>query len=348
MTEETVRAVVDFLADVPFACEPLSVVWHAGEPLAAPVTFYEHAFRCFAAGSRGRRFRHCIQTNATLIDDNWCSLISDWSVSVGVSLDGPETIHNAHRVDRSGRGTFARTISGVRQLQKHDIPFHVLTVLTNDSLLAADEMWNCYTDLGVSMVGFNVEEIEGANRTSSVGSPEMPDAFRAFMARIAELEASDWPWIKVREFEDARRLLTAPVGTAPHRSDNTPGAILSVDVNGNVSTFSPELLGVKDSRYGSFCWANVYTGKWSDIIRAPGFHRAWNDIAIGVQHCQDSCAYFELCGGGSPSNKLAENGTFASTETLHCRLHVKAIADVMMDVIERELSSAKAIVADSP
>src|ERR1700694_4599570 len=86
MAMQTVQAVVRFIRDVPVAREPLGVVWHAGEPLAVPTSFYESAFECFASDPEVVPVRQHIQTNGVLIDDSWCSLFKRWSVYVGISI----------------------------------------------------------------------------------------------------------------------------------------------------------------------------------------------------------------------------------------------------------------------
>jgi uncharacterized protein len=108
-------------------------------------------------------------------------------------------------------------------------------------------------------------------------------------------------------------------------------------VEGNISTFSPELLGFKNLRYGNFTWGNVHSDTWDTFPENQAFRKANSDIAAGVVKCKSSCKYFAMCGGGDPSNKLAETGTFDSTETQHCRLHVQAVADVVIEKVGGEL-----------
>jgi len=121
------------------------------------------------------------------------------------------------------------------------------------------------------------------------------------------------------------------------RADNRPGAIINIDVAGNVTTFSPELLGVEDERYGKFHWGNVHTDDWQAVVSNPGFQQAYSDILVGIEQCRNSCAYFSVCGGGNPSNKLGELRTFAGAETQYCRLHVQAFADIVIDELEHEI-----------
>jgi uncharacterized protein len=62
-----------------------------------------------------------------------------------------------------------------------------------------------------------------------------------------------------------------------------------------------------------------------------------DEINRGIEMCRAECKYFPVCGGGDPSNKMFENGTFASTTTLYCRLTKKRVADFVMDAIESRL-----------
>ena len=65
-----------------------------------------------------------------------------------------------------------------------------------------------------------------------------------------------------------------------------------------------------------------------------------DDIQRGIAKCRDTCQYFSVCGGGTPANKLAENGTFDSTETMNCRLTIQALCDVVLEGVESELGIA--------
>jgi uncharacterized protein len=334
VTLDTIRAVVNFLNGVVVAKEPLTICWHAGEPLVVPVSFYEEAFEEFA--SSPTKLQQNIQTNGTLIDDEWCLLFKKWSVQIGLSIDGPKAIHDAHRRDRSGSGTFDRAMRGLSKLREHDIPFSLLAVLTRDSLERADELWNFFRSTGTRYVGFNIDEREGVHLSPSLETSEHFDSLKRFMSRIAELQAQD-PTVEFREIRNMRNHLTAPIGTEMTKGDNQPGAIWNVDCDGNVTTFSPELLGQRHLHYGTFAWGNVHTDKWTDIIQHPGFQRTWRDIEAGVDLCRESCQYFSVCGGGCPSNKLAEFSTFVGSETRCCRFNVQAVADAMIERLECEM-----------
>jgi uncharacterized protein len=277
------------------------------------------------------------QTNATLISAEWCAYFRRHEVHVGVSVDGPEFLHDRCRRTRRGEGTHARVLRGIRLLHSDGIPFHVITVLTADALDYPDELFDFYREHGVRSVGFNVEEIEGPHTASSLGAVGTPERFRQFLARFLELACAGDPPLSVREFDtSAGVLLRTRCGPDARTQENKPWAIVSVDCEGNFATYSPELLGQSSLRHGSFALGNVATDPLDAVVASARFRRMEDEIARGVAMCRASCPYFAFCGGGAPANKYFENGTFASTETLFCRLHKKVCIDVTLGVLERD------------
>jgi uncharacterized protein len=317
---------------------PFTVVWHAGEPLVLPPAFYADAFTRLAGHNTcGVPITHSFQTNATLLDDAWCDFIAAHGLRIGVSVDGPAFLHDRCRKTRQGAGTLARVLDGMARLRAHAIPFHVITVLTRASLDYPDELFDFYRDEGVDRVGFNIEEIEGPNTASTLDAPDVRAALTRFLARFYDLAERADPPLHVREFDSTRTaLLHPPDAPRPPDHQHTPLAILSVDCAGNFSTFSPELLGLPSSHYGSFALGNILTDVLADAMNTPRLQAMWTDIRAGVARCRASCPYFDYCGGGSPGNKYFENGSFDSTETLFCRLSRQALVDVVLDKLERQ------------
>ena len=82
-------------------------------------------------------------------------------------------------------------------------------------------------------------------------------------------------------------------------------------------------------------WATSIATALVDLPFAAAFARMRDDIDAGVAMCREKCEYFSVCGGGEPVNKLAENGSFASTETTYCRLTKMRATDLVLDALER-------------
>lgn len=321
-----------------------TVVWHAGEPLVMPISFYREAIQIIRRNNSRRVIvNHSFQTNGTPITNEWCDFIQEYQLRIGVSIDGPHFLHDRHRKTRSGRGTWSNVMRGIAKLSEHKIPFHVITVLTADSLDYPDEMFSFYKEYGIRQIGFNVEEIEGVNRASSLLGDGVRERFSAFMSQFYDLVENSAEQFAVREFQSATSAIMSGGFTAEAQmQETTPFAIISVDCLGNFSTFSPELLGLTSPEYGDFAFGNVMTDSFDSILSKPKFTAVARDIAAGVQRCRDTCEYFSYCGGGAPVNKYFENGSFDSTETMFCRLSKQAVLNVVLEKLETKVAALSA------
>jgi uncharacterized protein len=314
----------------------VTVVWHAGEPMVLPIDFYRRAFRLIERlKPPDLVVTHSFQTNGTLIDDSWCEFFAEEHVSVGVSVDGPQRLHDINRVTRSGRGTFERTIAGIRRLRRHAVPFHVISVLSAESLAAPGEMFDFYLAEGIDRVCFNVEESEGDHVSRSFGEAGIADAYYRFLREFWRLAAtSPDKFAFIREIDDATQQVLRPKEARFHNQLVEPFAITSMDWAGNLATFSPELLGLKNPAYDDFIIGNINRDRLIELPTRPAFTRMLADINAGVELCRRSCEYFSICGGGEPVNKLAENGSFISTETTFCRMTKMRTSDLVLDLLD--------------
>jgi len=319
-----------------WAAPHLTVIWHAGEPLVAPVAFYREAF---AAIERLRppsvAVRHAFQTNGMLIDDGWCALFRDWKVGVGVSLDGPRELHDANRKTRSGAGTFDRTVAGIRRLQAAELPFHVISVLSSASLDDPDGLLDFYLEHGIDHVCFNVEESEGSHVSQLFAGEGLQRRYEAFLRRFWHRARADGRVKFVREIDLAIPRVFRPSEARTRNVQVEPLAMLNVDSHGNVSSFSPELLGLKNAAYGDFLLGNINTQSLQSIHEACLKSALHRDIQQGVAACRAECEYFSVCGGGAPVNKLFENGSFTSTTTSYCTLTQIVPTDLILEAYGR-------------
>ena len=337
VAESTLRNLFSQVFVSGWARDGLSVVWHAGEPMVLPIDFYRRAFALIdTLKPAGLTVTHSFQTNGTLIDDAWCEFIAEMHIGVGVSVDGPQRLHDRNRVTRSGRGTFDKTIAGIRRLKQHGVPFHVISVLTKESLAAPEELFDFYFAEGIDHVCFNVEESEGEHRSESFAEVGIEDAYYDFLSEFWRLSAAHPGKIGfIREIDDAQRNVFRPRDTGIHNQLATPFAITSMDWTGNIATFSPELLGLKNALYDDFVLGNVNRDRLVDLAEGPLLARMCADIDRGVAMCRENCEYFSVCGGGEPVNKLFENGSFASTETVFCRMTKMRATDLVLDRLDR-------------
>jgi uncharacterized protein len=334
MSFTTLEQIFRVLFASPFVGEKVPCVWHASEPLVLPISFYRQAFEIQNRwNTTGARVTNAFQTNATLITQQWCDFFREHEVQIGVSIDGPRALHDAHRVDRKDRGTFDRAMKGIELLRANNIPFSAIAVITSDTIQHPDEFWHFFHELQPIRLGLNPEEVEGCNSHSSLHSEEGIAQYKQFLQRLLTLNTQSQSFLSIREFDVL--LQRIQVGQEMDQADtNTPLAILNFDLEGNISTFSPEMLSITHPIYDKITFGNVFTHSLEDIFTHTKFTRVNTLIQQGVARCKESCQYFALCGGGTPSNKLYETGAFNTTETNACRLHIKAVTDTLLEYLE--------------
>lgn len=326
----------------PFLKEEVTICWHAGEPLAAGLQFYEAAFAKIEEVAQtylpeSIDYFHSFQSNGLLLTQPFCDLFKQYPVHVGISVDGPAFLHNAHRKTRAGLGSHAGTIQGIKLLKQNDIPMSAIAVITADALDYPDEMFDFFMAQGIVDVGFNMEETEGIHTQSSLAQSDTEGRYRAFLRRIWERIATTENAFQLREFEEICSQIY--VRSRLSNTDmNHPFRLVNIDCQGNFSTFDPELLSMPTKDYGDFVLGNVAEISFEDACQTDKFKRIYQDMAAGVAQCQQSCEYFGLCGGGAGSNKYWENGSFNSTETQACRYRIKAVADIVLENLERSLN----------
>ncbi len=319
----------------------LTLIWHAGEPLAVPISWYEEAIATIRRIiPPGAKINHSFQSNGTLINQKWCDFIRREQISIGLSIDGPAFLHDAHRKTRKGVGTHEAAIRGLNLLRQNGIPFHVISVITREALDRAKEIYDHFESLGIERVGFNIEEVEADHTASTLNSGE--DArVKEFYETIFALQ-KERRSMSVREFEAARHKILSGVTLRnfdfPWLNEQIrPFGIVSIDCEGNFSTYSPELLGMPVKPYGDFSFGNVTREHFLDALETPKFQEVLKDIQSGIKKCAATCSYYGYCGGGAPANKYYENGSFASTQTMYCHYSVQMPIDIVLADIEKDL-----------
>ena len=326
------------ILESPYAGPEFSLVWHAGEPLTLPTSWYDQATEIIYRsldrfGAQDIQFDQHVQTNATLINDAWCDCFHRNRLIVGISVDGPEDIHDAHRRFRNGRGSHALAMKGIETLHRNDVHFHCISVLTAEAMEQPERMYRFFRDHGINDVGFNVEEQEGINTSSSMQGADMEAKYRDFLRAFWRLSEQDGYPVILREFDQVISLIQGNQRMTQNEL-NRPFSILSVDSQGNFSTFDPELLSVASDRYGSFNLGNIRDLSLLDSTQTPRFRQLMDDMSAGVDRCHDGCEYFGLCGGGNGSNKFWEHGTLASSETNACRFGTQIPVQVLLERFE--------------
>ena len=151
-------------------------VWHGGEPTLLGVDFFRKVVELQEPYRDKKQIRNNLQTNGLHLDDEWCEFFRANDFFIGLSLDGPEDIHNRYRKDRRGRGTFERVMQAVRLLQEHGVEFNALACVGRETAYRPLDVDRFFRDAGIRYVQFTpvVERMPGQEAADLGLSLEMP------------------------------------------------------------------------------------------------------------------------------------------------------------------------------
>jgi uncharacterized protein len=128
--------------------------WHGGEPLMRNIGFYRKALRMQKTYGGGRQIDNSLQTNGTLLTDEWCRFFTENRFLVGISVDGPEHCHDRYRKMADGRGSFADVMRGIDLLRKHGVEYNVMTTVNDYNVRYPEECYRFLKDVGSRYIQF--------------------------------------------------------------------------------------------------------------------------------------------------------------------------------------------------
>lgn len=323
MSREIAASVADGIASLN---RPVRVVWHGGEPLTCGLDHFKTLVDVFEDRC-ARYVTHAIQTNGTLIDDEWCRLFREYKFEVGVSVDGFEQ-HNIKRLDMAGRPSHRRVLRGIQFLRDHDIEFAIVSVVHQANLASAHRLYDFAVGCGASVLGVNVEETEGCHQSTL--SPG--ENVTAFWVDLFEAWARN-PAIQIREFTRMLGLMVpeAVLPPLPVGIFDTIDVFPSITVDGAITLLSPEFVDCGEQ----FIVGNIAETPLETLLMDANKFPLVADYVAGVAACRRTCEYFNVCGGGNASNKYFELGRVDGTETMFCRNSVKRVADAILSCVEK-------------
>jgi len=129
-------------------------VWQGGEPTLLGIDFFKRVVELQKPFVGTKTITNSLQTNGTLLTDEWCAFLRRNRFMVGISIDGPKEIHDRYRRDRAGKGTFDQVMRGLRLLQKHKVEYNVLASVARETARQPLDVYRFLRDQGVEFIQF--------------------------------------------------------------------------------------------------------------------------------------------------------------------------------------------------
>jgi uncharacterized protein len=317
----------------------VTIAWQGGEPTLMGVDFFRRALDAVERHRRpGQRYQHTIQTNGTLLTDEWCRLFAENAFLVGISIDGPRQVHDAFRVDKRGGPTFDKVIEGLRLLQAHEVDTNVLCTVNAANQDHPLEVYRFFRDdLGLRHIQL-IPIVERENDTGfqegdSVTERSVdPARWGAFLSAVFdEWVVRDVGDVFVSHFDTA---LASWLGVEPSLCifKETCGQAVALEHNGDVYSCDhfvepTHLLG------------NITTTTMVELVRSPK-QRLFGDAKRDtLPACCRSCGVRFACNGECPKNRftLAPDGeeglNYLCEGYKHFFVHVDGLMRLMADLL---------------
>lgn len=332
------------------------VVWHSGEPLTLPPSYYDEAISHICdlkdkIVGPAVALRFGIQTNGVLITDEWCDFFKrhQKSLDLGVSCDGSAEMHDSYRLSWAGAATHTKTTRGMDLLQANGIRYKIIAVVTNKALAQPDDFYNFFFERRKHLSGFHFNILAQARSNDPGLSYSVNDRalYYAFFRRLLKLshasEEAGEGFVILNFTQCLARILGAQTSDAPSFIEETSAPLksLNVDSRGNVTTFYAGLgIETLSDLYGDgkgFSIGNIFDVSFDEMTRSDKLSRMIHDFKVSTRSCKASCEYFPVCSGGFEVTKKQTLGTFDGSETIECAIHVKTLVDAMLDDISEHL-----------
>lgn len=316
MTEQTLELFIkQYIAaqTVPY----VQFVWHGGEATIRPLEFYRKAIELQRRYGAGMQIENCLQTNGTLLNDEWCRFLHDNNWLVGVSIDGPEEFHNEYRRDRAGKPTFRNTMRGIALLNKHNVEWNAMAVVNDYNADYPGEFYDFFKSIDCRYIQFTpiVERRTNAGALASVSDDPLA-------AQVTEMSVTPQQWgdFLCAVFD---RWVRHDVGkvfvqlfdaTLANKMGVQPGVCTMAPTCGHASAveWNGDLYSCDHFVFSQYRLGNIYD---STIIEMMGSDR---QLRFGeakrtrlAAECRD-CEFLNLCNGECPKNRfiLSADGSY--------------------------------------
>ena len=302
MREQVAKAYLTQLLEAHANAPEVTIAWQGGEPTLMGLSFFSEMVEFAQSLVRPhQRLSHTLQTNATLLDERWAAFLSEKGFLVGVSIDGPEVLHDAFRVDKKGRPTHARVLRGLRHLREHDVEYNILCSVHAANADHPREVYRFLRDdCGARFIQFIpiVEHEPSEDDPEAVSSHSVaPQAWGRFLSEVfEEWVATDVGRVFVQIFDTTlASFMGAPPGICVFAK--TCGDAVALEHNGDLYAcdhfVDPEhLLG------------NIMETHLLELVASEAQRRFGTDKADTLPGDCRSCDVLFACNGECPKNRF--------------------------------------------
>lgn len=235
---------------------------------------------------------YSIQTNGILIDDAWCELFKKYDFLVGISLDGLKDVHDSLRIDKLGKGTFNRVMNSIKLLNKYDVKFNILTVVTQSMAKHPQALWNAYVKNGFDFIQLIPCLCPLDNPKLKEGYTLNPETYASFLKTFFDIWAREFQnghYISIRLFDN---LVKMQANIPPEQCGLLGFCQPQFVIEADGSVYPCDFYVLDEYNAG-----NVQDMDFAQISNSQVFKDFLHDQSNKNSNCI-KCPVYDLCGGG--------------------------------------------------
>ncbi len=279
--------------------------FQGGEPTLAGLPFFEKLVEFQKQyGRNGQNVSNALQTNGILLDENWCKLFREYNWLIGISIDGPEALHDAYRVNKGGQGTWKQVMRSIQLMKNEKVEFNVLCVLSQANVDKPREVYKFFKGLGIDNIQY-IPLSEFGPDGKPLPFTVTPEQYGRFLVDTFELWWPDRRKVRIRFFDNlAEGLAGQKPGTCTMHESCDSYAV--VEYNGDV--YPCDFFVEKSWKLG-----NVNEDAWSEIARRQTRRNFSGKKSITHPECMQ-CEWQDLCHNGCPKFRVSPRGEFGDLD----------------------------------
>lgn len=292
--------------------EDITFGWQGGEPTIAGIPFYEKALEYQRSYSNGKRIVNTFQTNGVNLNEEWVDFLTAHNFLVGISIDGPKSIHDIFRRDKNNQGSFEKVLTAISLMRDRGTEFNTLTCVHKKNWMKGKEIYNFLKGVGSRFMQFIpiVERFTHSRRDKlSLGTPYDAEAYltdwsitpeqwgRFLISVFDEWIVNDVGNVFVQIFDMS---LAGWMGIEPPLCvmSKECGKALVIEADGS-------LYSCDHFVYPEFRLGNIMDKPLSEIVYCE-FQRNFGKLKTNLPKECNECKYLHMCNGGCPKHRFLE------------------------------------------
>lgn len=286
--------------------------WHGGESLMRPLSFYKRVVELQQKYAAGHIIDNTIQTNGTLLNDEWCRFFKDNNWLVGVSIDGPQEFHDEYRRNKMGAPSFRKVMQGINLLKKHGVEWNAMAVVNDFNADYPLDFYHFFKEIECRYIQFApiVERIlprkDGRHLASPMdanGAPladfsVSPEQWGNFLCTIFD------EWVRHDVGQYFIQLFDA---TLANWIGEQPGVCTMARTCGHagVMEYNGDIYSCDHFVFPEYKLGNIRTSTLVEMMYSPRQQQFGNDKFDRLPDQCRRCKYLFACNGECPKNRFA-------------------------------------------